>query len=231
MDQWWQRATATNAPLDARVTAALALVAAACILWAPAWRASRHVVTVAHEGAHGVVALLAGRSLSGIRLHSDSSGLTVSRGRARGFGMVATLFAGYVGPGVLGLLLASVLHSGHAVAALWLLLGALTLLLLQIRNLYGLWVVLVSGIALFAVTWWLSDDVQVGVAQTITWFLLLACPWSIIDLQRTRRAGRGRGSDPDQLARITPIPAGLWVTLMLLVALACLGLGGWLMLA
>lgn len=79
MEQWWERVTATTPAPDERVTALLALVALGCIAWAPVWRVTRHVVTVVHEGGHGVVALLVGRRLSGIRLHSDSSGLTVSR--------------------------------------------------------------------------------------------------------------------------------------------------------
>jgi hypothetical protein len=222
---WWERATATTPAPDLRVTVLLAAIAVACILSAPVWRVTRHLVTVVHEGAHGVVALLVGRRLSGIRLHSDSSGLTVSRGRPTGVGMVLTLLAGYVGPSVLGLWLAVGVHGGHAIGALWLLLIALAGLLLQIRNLYGLWVVLVSGVALFAVTWWLDRTAQTGVAQLIGWFLLLAGPWSLVDLQRSRRAGAARHSDPDQLARITRVPGIVWWTLMFLVALGCLAGG------
>lgn len=225
MDGWWQRVTATTPAPDQRVTVLLALVALACIVWAPVWRVTRHLVTVVHEGGHGLVALLVGRSLSGIRLHSDSSGLTVSRGRPTGVGMVLTLLAGYLGPSLLGLLVAVGVHSGHAVGTLWLLLVALALLLLQIRNLYGLWVVVVSGLVLFAVTRWLDPTAQTAVAQTICSFLLLAGPWALIDLQRGRRAGIARSSDPDQLGRITRVPGTLWWLFMLLLALGCLVAG------
>lgn len=230
MTDWWERATATTPAPDLRVTVLLALVAVACIASAPVWRMTRQLVTVVHEGAHGVVALLVGRRLSGIRLHSDSSGLAVSRGRPTGTGMVLTLLAGYVGPSVLGLLLAVGVHSGHAVGALWLLLLALVLLLLQIRNLYGLWVVVVSGAALVAVTRWLGPTAQTAVAQTICLFLLLAGPWSLVDLQRSRRAGVARHSDPDQLARITRVPGAVWWALMFVVSLGCLGGGARLLL-
>lgn len=230
MTDWWERATATTPAPDLRVTVLLALVAVGCIAWTPVWRLTRHLVTVVHEGAHGVIALLVGRRLSGIRLHSDSSGLTVSRGRPAGVGMVLTLLAGYVGPSVLGLLLAVGVHSGHAVGALWLLLFALILLLLQIRNLYGLWVVVVSGAALVAVTRWLGPTAQTAFAQTICLFLLLAGPWSLGDLQRSRRAGIARHSDPDQLARITHVPATVWWALMFVVSLGCLGGGARLLL-
>lgn len=226
MDDWWQRVTATTPAPDQRVTLLLALVALACIAWAPVWRITRHLVTVVHEGGHGVVALLVGRRLSGIRLHSDSSGLTVSRGRPTGAGMVLTLLAGYLGPSVLGLLLGAGIHTGHAVGTLWLLLVALVMMLLQIRNLYGLWVVVASGAALLAVTRWLDPTAQTAVAQTICAFLLLAGPWSLIDLQRSRRAGVARRSDPDQLGHLTHVPGTLWWLVMLLFSLGCLAAGG-----
>ena len=60
--------------------------------------------------------------------------------------------------------------------------------------------------------------------------LLLAAPASVVDLHRTRRAGGGRQSDPDQLARLTWLPAGVWTGLMLLTDLAALVLGARLML-
>jgi hypothetical protein len=40
-----------------------------------------------------------------------------------------------------------------------------------------------------------------------------------------RRRRWARGSDADQLARMTGTPAGLWVTLFILVALAALVVG------
>ena len=39
-----------------------------------------------------------GRRLAGIRLHSDTSGLTVSRGKPTGIGMILTAAAGYTAP-------------------------------------------------------------------------------------------------------------------------------------
>jgi hypothetical protein len=143
-------------------TAVLVTGATALLLVAlpPAWRVTRHVVTIAHEGAHGVAALLSGRKLAGIRLHSDTSGLTVSRGRPTGPGMVATAFAGYVGPGLLGLGAAYLLRERHALAVLWLVVLLLGLLLVQIRNFYGLYAVVLAGGAVLAVSWWGSERVQ-----------------------------------------------------------------------
>jgi hypothetical protein len=200
-------------------------VALALVLVPATWRTCRHVVTIAHEGAHGVAALLSGRRLSGIRLHSDTSGLTVSRGRPTGPGMVATAAAGYVGPGLLGLGGALLLSSRHALAVLWLAVLLLGLLLLQIRNFYGLYAVLVAGAGVLAVSWWADERVQSLVAYTGTWFLLLAAPRPVLELQHQRRGGRARTSDADTLARLTRVPGLLWVGVFALVTLGCLALG------
>ena len=102
----------------------------------------------------------------------------------------------------------------------------LALLLLQIRNFFGLWSVLVAGAALFAVTWWASPQVQLVAAYLVTWFLLLAAPRAVVELQRHRRRGHGRSSDADVLARLTRLPGLLWVGFFLVVTLGCLLLGG-----
>ena len=226
VDRIWQDVVGTQPPLGHSSVLATALVALALVLVPQAWHVTRHVVTIAHEGAHGVAALLSGRRLAGIRLHSDTSGLTVSKGRRTGPGMVATAFAGYVGPALLGLGAVFLLRERHALAVLWLAVLLLALLLLQIRNFYGLYVVLVAGVAVVAVSWWGSDAVQSLAAYTGTWFLLLAAPRPVVELQRSRRRGRARDSDADLLARLTHLPGLLWVGVFLVVTVGALVVGG-----
>jgi hypothetical protein len=221
----WGDVVGRQAPPDDLAVAATALAALLVVLLPGAWPVARHVVTIAHEGAHAVAALASGRRLAGIRLHSDSSGLTVSRGRPTGPGMVATSFAGYVGPALLGLGAAYLLGERHALAVLWLAVLLLGLLLLQIRNFHGLYAVLVAGAAVFAVSWWGSGVVQSLAAYAGTWFLLLAAPRPVLELQAQRRRGRARSSDADQLARLTGVPGLVWVGLFLVVTVGCLALG------
>jgi len=194
------------------------------------WQRSRHLVTIAHEGSHGVAALLSGRRLTGIRLHSDTSGLTVSKGRSSGPGMVLTAAAGYVGPALAGLTGAYLLTRGHAVGMLWGLLVLLVLMLLQIRNFFGLWSVLLAGSALLLVTRWAPADLQLVMAYMVTWFLLLASPRAVVELHRERRRGRDRSSDAATLARLTHLPGLLWVGFFFLVTGGCLLFGGRLLL-
>ncbi|GAA1847945.1 M50 family metallopeptidase [Myceligenerans crystallogenes] len=196
------------------------------VLFRPTWRITRHVITIAHEAAHGLAALLTGRKLEGIRLHSDTSGLTVSRGRPRGFGMILTAFAGYVGPGLIGLGAAWLLREGYAVGLLWLLVLLLALLLVQIRNLFGLWSILVSGAALVFVSWWLPAEAQMGAAYAVTWFLLFGAVRPVLELQVQRARGRAASSDADQLAGLTGVPGVVWVLLFLVVTGGSVVLGG-----
>lgn len=220
----WQRITTPHALLEPPTAWLTVAVAGAVVLIPPVWRVARHTITIVHEGGHGVVAVLSGRRLGGIRLHSDTSGLTVSRGRPRGPGMIFTLLAGYPAAALLGLGAAWLLSRGYAVGLLWALLAALTLLLLQIRNWFGLWSVAVTGAVVFGVSWFGSMQVQGVFALLVTAFLLLGAVRTSLELQQSRSRRAGSSSDADQLARLTHVPGFFWVTVFLGVQLACLAL-------
>ncbi|MFQ1002521.1 M50 family metallopeptidase [Modestobacter sp. SSW1-42] len=225
LDRFWTQVSATSPPPAGWALGLSAALAALLVLSPTLWRSARHAVTIAHEGAHGLAALVTGRRLAGIRLHSDTSGVTVSSGRPTGPGMVLTAAAGYTGPGLFGLGAAALLAAGYAVGLLWALLALLALLLVQIRNWYGLWSVLVTGALVFAATWWAPPMLQAAFAHVVTWFLLLAAPRTVLELQRSRRRGTARDSDADQLARLTRLPGLVWVGLFLLVDGGALVLG------
>jgi hypothetical protein len=228
----WQRALTTQQAPSVGLVALTALIAA-ILVWAPgAWSVTRHVVTIAHEAAHGVAALLSGRRLHGIQLHSDTSGLTVSAGRTTGPGMVVTAAAGYVGPALLGLGAAAMLANHRAVGLLWALLILLALVLIQVRNWFGLWSILVSAGVVFGVSWWLRPEVQSAFAYGLTWFLLLAAPRPVLELQAQRRRTGTTSSDADQLARLTRVPAVAWVAFFLAATAGALALGArWMVVA
>lgn len=94
----WDRVFGSQSDPDQWVVFATAALALAAVVPHNIWRLSRNAITIAHEGGHGVVALVSGRRLDGIRLHSDTSGLTVSRGKPSGLGMILTAAAGYTAP-------------------------------------------------------------------------------------------------------------------------------------
>lgn len=222
----WQRVLGSQPDPPRWLVLACAGAALLAILPHPLWRLSRNVVTIAHEGGHGLIALLTGRRLAGIRLHSDTSGLTVSSGRPTGVGMILTAAAGYTAPSLLGLGGALLLATGHITALLWISIALLAAMLIMIRNAFGLLSVVVTGAAFFAISWYGSPQLQAGFAYLGVWFLLLAGVRPVVELQHKRRRGGARDSDADQLARLTGVSGLLWVTLFLVVALACLLAGG-----
>ena len=211
----------------------LAVGAAAVVLtWSPlGYRLVRHLATLLHEAGHAIVGVLVGRKLRGIRLHSDTSGLTVSRGKPAGPGMVATLLAGYPAPAVVGLAGAWLVSAGYAAGMLWALVLLWALMLVFIRNFYGLWVILVTGVGVAVLSSTASAEILSITAYLMVWSLLLVAPRAVVELQRSRRRQRSStSSDADQLARLTRIPAGFWIAVFWLICAGCLVLGGWLLL-
>ncbi|MER5560860.1 M50 family metallopeptidase [Streptomyces sp. NPDC002506] len=194
------------------------------------WRLSRNAITIAHEGGHGLVALVTGRRLDGIRLHSDTSGLTVSRGKPHGLGMILTAAAGYTAPPLLGLGGAWLLAAHHVTLFLWLATALLLAMLVMIRNAYGVLTVVLTGAAFLLVSWLTGPDVQSAFAYTAVWFLLLGGVRPAFELQRKRRRHNDGDSDADQLARLTHVPPALWLFLFHAVSVCSLiGGGRWLL--
>ncbi|MFD8202964.1 M50 family metallopeptidase [Streptomyces sp. NPDC003470] len=194
------------------------------------WRIARNAITIAHEGGHGLVALLTGRTLVGITLHSDTSGLTVSRGRPHGLGMVLTAVAGYTAPPLLGLGGAALLASGRITLLLWVATVLLVALLVMIRNAYGVLTVVLTGAAFLLASWLADAEVQAAFAYAAVWFLLLGGVRPAFELQAKRARGGAGDSDADQLARLSHAPAAVWFFLFHAVSLCSLiGGGRWLL--
>ena len=218
----WDRVSGSQPLPPAWVIGLTGLLALCVVLDSRSWRLAGKVITIAHEGGHALVSVLSGRRLDGIRLHSDSSGVTYSRGRRTGPGLVLTAAAGYVMPSLLGAGAAWLLAERHLTAMLWLALVLLAATFLAIRNVFGALAVLVTAGGVFAVSYYAPAAVQAGFAYLAVWFLLFGGLRPVVELARSRRQRWARGSDADQLARLTGAPVGLWITLFMLVALAAL---------
>jgi Peptidase M50B-like len=226
----WDHVVATSPALPTWLAALTAGFALVIVGSRPVWHLSRNVVTLAHEGGHAVVSIATGRRLDGIRLHSDTSGVTSSRGKASGIGLVLTTAAGYVTPSLLGLGSAWLLAARHATALLWLFLILLAAAFIAIRNAYGFVSVLATAAIVFVVSRFSSVTAQDAFAYLFAWFLLFGGIRPIFELQARRRRGRAWASDADQLAGLTGVPGGAWVAFFALVALVALVVGGhWLL--
>ncbi|MEV0345993.1 M50 family metallopeptidase [Nonomuraea sp. NPDC050680] len=229
MDKLWAHLIEVQPAPDPWVVVVSALVALAIVSFGMSWQLSRGLITIAHEGGHALMALVTRRKLEGIRLHSDTSGVTLTRGRPTGPGMVLTALAGYLAPSLLGLAAAWLTEQGRITLLMWTVLLFLVCMLLLIRNLYGALILLATGGAVFALSMYAPDKAQQVVALVAVWFLLFGGVRPIIELQRKRRRRQARDSDADQLARLTILPGGFYVLFFLLVAGASVVAGAYLM--
>ncbi|MFD3665943.1 M50 family metallopeptidase [Streptomyces sp. NPDC058659] len=194
------------------------------------WLLARNAITIAHEGGHGIVALATGRRLEAIRLHSDTSGLTVTRGRPTGIGVILTLAAGYTAAPLLGLGGAALLGAGLVTLLLWIATGLLLVMLVMVRNAYGMLTVLLTSATFLLVSWLTGPEVQSLFAYAVVWFLLLGGVRPAFELQAKRRHGGAPDSDADQLARLTHVHPGVWLFFFHAVSICSLiGGGRWLL--
>lgn len=223
-DLWHRLVGAQPDPPPLLVVATLA-VALLLVAANSSWRIARNAITIAHEGGHALAAVLTGRRLRGIRLHSDTSGLTLSAGRPTGPGMVFTLLAGYLAPSLIGLAGALLLGGNRITLLLWVAVAFLLAILVMIRNLYGILSIVVTTGVVLLVSWYASPQVQAVFAYVGVWFLLLGGVRPVAELQRMRRRGRLPQSDADQLAWVTGVPGLVWVALFGLVNLLVLFAG------
>src|SRR3984893_16452573 len=233
----WDRVSGSQPLPPAWVIGAAGLAALVVVLNTGTWRLAGKVITIAHEGGHALVSVLSGRRLDGIRLHSDSSGVTYSRGKQTGPGLVLTAAAGYVMPSLLGAGAAWLLAERHLTSMLWLALVLLVATFLATRTLFGALAVLVTAGGVFVVSYYATAVVQAGFAYLAVWFLLFGGLRPVVELARgswgaaggSRASGRGqrarRGPGAAQRARVPGPRAGLWISLFVLVALAAL-IGG-----
>jgi hypothetical protein len=236
LERLWDRVSGSQPLPPAWVVGLTGLLALVVVLDRRSWQLTGKVITIAHEGGHALASVLSGRRLDGIRLHSDSSGVTYSHGKRTGPGLVLTASAGYVMPSLLGAGAAWLLAERHLTAMLWLALVLLAATFLAVRNLFGALAVLVTAGGVFVVSYYAAPAVQAGFGYLAAWFLLFGGLRPVVELARGSAGSAGRrpqwqyrsrlgGSDADQLARLTGTPAGLWITLFMLVALAALVVG------
>jgi hypothetical protein len=198
------------------VAAALAAAMVAVAL-PPAWRLARPAVTIVHELGHAIVGILVGRRFTGFVVSADMSGHAVTVGPRRGLGRIASTWAGYPAPALVGAALVQISLHGWARTALFVVLAVLLLSLIFTRSLHTLLAVLGTAAAAGALWWWGSSALSALLTLAAGGFLLLGA-WR--HLGAVMRGG-GRGDDPAQLAALSPLPAWLWTLSFALVIGAC----------
>ncbi|MFN2321143.1 MAG: M50 family metallopeptidase [Dermatophilaceae bacterium] len=200
---------ASTIPLEGRPLVLTVLLAAVAIVVDPLWRLLRIGITLVHELGHAVVGVLFGRRFTGFVVRGDMSGHAVTVGPARGFGRIATTWAGYPMPALLGAAMIVLAELGWGAPLLTGALAVLVLALTRIRSALTLLVMIAALAAVGSLWWWRDDSLQAHLLVA-TGIVLIVGAWrhlaALIGPGR-----RDRTSDPAVLAELTGVPRVLWV--------------------
>jgi peptidase M50B-like protein len=178
------------------------------------WELVRHVTVMAHEGAHAVVGSCQGRRVQGVRLEPNGDGGTDLGPHPP----VTAGVVGYLGPSGFGLAAAGFIAHSQIVPVLWIGVVLLAILLLSLRNVFGIAVVIGTGFLLLSIARSRNAGVEAVVVYGLSWLLLL----SGIRVVLQHRAG---AKDAGILRELTGLPRGLWYRLWLIGSIAALAWG------
>ena len=169
--------------------------------------------TMAHEGAHAVVGSCLGSRVIAVRLKADGDGKTQLRA-GPGAGVTA-LVVGYLGPSGFGLAAAGLIAHSQIVPVLWIGVLLLAILLLSVRNLFGIAVVIGTGFLLFSILRSKNAGLEAVTAYLLSWMLLLSGVRTVLE--------HGTGAvDAGILRDQTRLPRGVWYRLWLIGSIAAL---------
>ena len=215
----------TQAPLPGGEAALIGIAALVVVFLPFVWPLVEQFNVMAHEGAHAVAGSIMGFGIAGVTVDGESRGETAYvRAPDTGPRRTLTRFVGYLGPSGFGLCAAKLIETGHAVAALWIAITLLVLLLFLIRRSFAI-ISVPAAIALLAVVIrHTHDGVEEVIVYGMTWLLLLSGV-------RVAVAHGANARDAANLSRTTHIPRLIWALLWMAGTLLAVVIGGkWLVL-
>jgi hypothetical protein len=205
-------------PLSAGEAVLIGLAALAVTLIPLLWAPVEHFSTMSHEGAHALLALLVGFTVTEIILDKHSHGKT-SVLAGEGLRLVLVGVAGYLGPSLFGLGAARIISLGYPVTVLWLMVVLLVLLLFLIARSFGFVSVPLAILLLYLILRYTHTGTEVVVAYGLTWLLLLSGV-------RVALADGIEASDAHALRHSTHLPRRLWSLIWLAGSAGALIVGG-----
>jgi hypothetical protein len=208
---------AMHLPLPAGESVLIGLVMAAVVLVPLMWAPVNHFSTMTHEGAHALLAVILGLTVTEVVLDRHSGGKTSFVGE--GLRVVLVLLIGYLGPSLFGLGAARLISLGYPVSVLWLLVLLLVLLLFLLGRSFGMLSVPAAIALVYLILRYTHAGTEVVAAYAVAWLLLLS---------GVRHAvGDGiRATDADVLRGHTHLPRRLWSLLWLAGTIGALVVGG-----
>jgi hypothetical protein len=215
-----QRIGETQPTLPAGTSLGIGLTALIFVNFPVTWAFIRYFDTMAHEGSHAVAGSLVGFKVSGVWLKlKDADGLTSVQGKGS---RVPFFLIGYLGPSAFGLAAAKLISIGHSVAVLWLTLALLVLLLAQVRNVFGIAVIVIAGYVIYIFARFGTVTHETMAAYGVAWLLLLSGVRTVL------KHWDGAG-DADKLNEQTQVMPVVFARIWLVGALFAVFLGARLM--
>ncbi|MEV4617228.1 M50 family metallopeptidase [Asanoa sp. NPDC049573] len=184
------------------------------------WPATKHLITMAHEGSHAIAGSVTGGKVVSVAMRPDGSGVTTTTGE----GPFLTALSGYVGPSVFGIVSATALANGmDPNVVIWVTVVLMAVIFLRVRNLFGWLFILAAGTLFVMVAVNGSPTARQVFVYTWTWFLLLG---GFVHTVETNLKSVGWSGDASALRKLTKLPRGFWGGLWWLATIAALLYGG-----
>ncbi len=204
-------------PLSSGDSIVIGLVVAAVVMIPLLWAAANHFATMAHEGAHALLAVILGLTVTEVILDRHAGGKTSIIGD--GLRALLVVLIGYLGPSLFGLGAAKIISLGYPVAVLWLLVVLLVLVLFLLGRSFGMLSVPIAIGLCYLILRYTHSGIEVVAAYAVAWLLLLSGVRHAI--------GDGmRAADAAALRDQTHLPRVLWAALWLAGTGAALLVGG-----
>ncbi len=219
------------------------LVALPLVLFQPAWRVVKFLITPIHEFGHSAITLVTPGRVRGVRVFADGSATTVAVSDRDGD--VGALFqlSGYPAPSLLGLAGLFAVSRGWATWVLVAMVVALGFVLMLIRNLVGLGVLLALLAGVAAALWRLPPEYHPLLVRVLSWLLLLGAVRDAVgqyrEVECASPAAHGvsegyvcttcNSNDAESLDEMGIGSADGWKAVFLAFSVALAGAGVWLL--
>jgi hypothetical protein len=204
-------------PLSAGESLLIGLVALIVVMLPLLWTPVEHFSAMSHEGAHALLAVILGLTVTEIILNRHSTGKTTIAGE--GLRAILVLLIGYLGPSLFGLGAARLISLGDPVTVLWLIVILLVLLLFLLSRSFGMFSVPAAIALFYLILRYTHAGTEVMIAYGLAWLLMLSGVRTAV--------GHGiEAGDAHTLRSRTHLPRRLWSLLWITGALAALFVGG-----
>jgi Peptidase M50B-like len=210
---------APHLPLPGGESVAIGLITAIVVMIPLLWAAVEHFSTMTHEGAHALLAVILGLTVTEIVLNRHSEGKTGVIGD--GLRAVLVVLIGYLGPSLFGLGAAKVIAMGYPKTVLWLLVLLLLLVFSLLGRSFAVISVPIAIVLLYLILRYTHAGTEVVIAYVIAWLLLLSGLRTAIG-----HFIRSDSEDAADLRGRTHLPRALWSLVWLAGTALALIVGG-----